>query len=114
MKKTLKFSPDLVPLVLSGEKTSTWRLFDDKDLKDGDEMIFIDWDGMQPFAEAMLTSVVVKPLDELSAEDKEGHEKFSSDEEMYATYSRYYKQPVGPETLVKIVRFKITAFLQTT
>jgi len=30
--KKLKFEPNLVPKILSGEKTSIWRLFDDKDL----------------------------------------------------------------------------------
>lgn len=40
--KTLKFKPHLVPLILSGEKDSTWRLFDDKDLKEGDELQFIN------------------------------------------------------------------------
>jgi len=36
--KTVKFRDYLVPLVLSGGKTSTWRLFDDKDLSVGDEI----------------------------------------------------------------------------
>ena len=36
--KVLKFREYLVPLVLSGEKDSTWRLFDDKDLSVGDEI----------------------------------------------------------------------------
>jgi hypothetical protein len=30
--KTLKFYDNLIPLILSGEKTSTWRIFDDKNL----------------------------------------------------------------------------------
>ncbi len=38
--KTLNFSDKLVPLVLSGAKTATWRLFDDKNLAIGDELIF--------------------------------------------------------------------------
>ena len=41
--KILKFAPKLVPLVLSGEKTSTWRMFDEKDFiaKGGSIPIFI-------------------------------------------------------------------------
>jgi len=35
--KSLKFSAELVPLILSGEKTMTWRFWDDKDLDSGDE-----------------------------------------------------------------------------
>ena len=34
--KLVKFRDYLVPLVLSGEKDSTWRLFDDKGLSEGD------------------------------------------------------------------------------
>src|SRR5947209_4915394 len=104
--KTIKFSPDLVPLVLSGKKTSTWRLFDDKDLKEGDIIDFIKRPELVKFVEAKLTSIIEKPLGELTKEDKEGHEKFSSDEEMYKTYSGYYNKPVGPETTIKLIRFK--------
>lgn len=31
--KALKFTPELSAKILSGEKTSTWRLFDDKNLQ---------------------------------------------------------------------------------
>jgi len=31
--KTLKFSKNLIPSIVSGEKTITWRCLDDKDLK---------------------------------------------------------------------------------
>lgn len=41
--KTIKFRDYLVPLVLSGEKNSTWRLFDDKDIQVGDTVQLINW-----------------------------------------------------------------------
>lgn len=41
MNKTLKFAPDLVPLVLSGKKDTTWRLWDDKNLTENDIVDFI-------------------------------------------------------------------------
>jgi len=34
--KTVKFRPDLAQLIMDGKKTTTWRLFDDKDLQAGD------------------------------------------------------------------------------
>jgi len=105
--KTMKFSPDLVPLVLSGSKTSTWRLFDDKDLKEGGIVDFIKRPELTKFAVAKLTSVIERPLGQLTEEDKEGHEKFKNDEEMYKIYEGYYKKPVGPETLIKLIRFKL-------
>jgi hypothetical protein len=105
--KTIKFAADLVPLVLSGEKTSTWRLFDDKALKTGDVVEFWNKQTLEKFADATLLSVEKKPLRELTDEDKIGHETFESDEEMYATYSGYYNREVTPETPIKIIRFKL-------
>jgi len=33
--KTVKFSPELAQLIMEGKKATTWRLFDDKDLRAG-------------------------------------------------------------------------------
>lgn len=54
--KSLKFKPHLVPLVLSGEKDSTWRLFDDKDLKEGDELQFMNSETDDVFSAAVILS----------------------------------------------------------
>jgi len=107
-KITLKFDPELVPLVINGEKDCTWRLWDDKDLKPGDELVLIARPNLTPFAKAVVSSVFSKTMGMLTDDDKKGHEPFKSDQEMFETYSRYYGKPVGPETPVKIVRFKIT------
>ena len=105
--KRLKFSAGLVAPVLSGQKSSTWRLFDEKNVSVGDEVVFLDASTGNAFATAEITRVTEKKMGALSEEDKAGHEPFSSDAEMYATYSSYYKRLVGPNTLVKIVRFRI-------
>ena len=107
MNKQLKFFPKLVPLILSGQKTSTWRVFDDKDLKTGDIIDFIDRGNLKTFARARIIDVKKKSFSDLNDTDKTGHEEFSSDEEMYKTYFKYYNQPVGPETKVKIIKFKL-------
>ena len=39
--KTLKFTPELCQQIMAGNKTSTWRLFDDKDLTVGDKLQFL-------------------------------------------------------------------------
>ena len=44
---------------------------------------------------------------DLTEEDWQGHEKFSSEEEMHETYGRYYKQPVDQDTIVKIINFDL-------
>ena len=105
--KNLKFAPHLVPLVLSGEKTSTWRLFDDKALQAGDELTLINKDTGEEFAEATILSTREKKLGELEESDFTGHEKFESEEKMYEAYKTYYGDRVTPETIVKIINFKL-------
>ncbi len=107
MAKTLKFRSHLIPAVLDGSKTVTWRLFDDKGLRAGDELELIDWGSGKTFARAMATRVTKKPFAELTDADREGHEAFDSEAEMYETYSNYYGQPVTPDTVVKIITFSM-------
>jgi hypothetical protein len=40
--KTLKFDHNLAQLILKGEKTTTWRLYDDKDLSVDDVIKVVD------------------------------------------------------------------------
>lgn len=103
--KILKFRDYLVPLVLSGEKTSTWRLFDDKDLTVGDQIELREFGKSDSFALATIIKIVEKAFKDLTDEDMAGHETFSDDKEMYEKYEMYYKKKVGPETIVKIIWF---------
>lgn len=107
MNQQLKFSPPLVPLILSGNKISTWRLFDDKNLSVGDEVDFLEHGTGRHFATARLTRVVEKLMGELTDVDKQGHETFATDEEMYATYSGYYGTQVSVITPIKLVWFEL-------
>lgn len=107
MKKKLRFSPNLIPLILSGEKFSTWRLWDDKNLSEGDIIDFLESNTKRRFATAELIRIIEKPMEELTKEDKKGHEKFKSDKEMCETYSKYYRRRVSPKTLVKVIWFKL-------
>ena len=103
--KVIKFRDNLVPLVLSGEKTSTWRLFDDKNISVGDKIELREFGKDTSFASAKVIKVIEKPFKGLTAADKAGHEPFVNPEEMYTTFSGYYDRPVGPNTLVKIIWF---------
>lgn len=105
--KTLKFKDYLVPLVLSGEKNTTWRLFDDKDLKEGDKLILINKDTLEEFAKAKIIFTKEKTLGEIVDADFEGHEKFESEEGMYKEYRLYYGDKVGPDSIVKLIKFEI-------
>ncbi|MHB8831428.1 MAG: ASCH domain-containing protein [Patescibacteria group bacterium] len=105
--KTLKFAPDLVSLVLSGEKKMTWRLFDDKDLQEGDELSLINKETGEEFAKARISSLTVKTLAQVTPEDYDGHEKYSSQEDMLVAFKKFYGDKVGLGTEVKILRFEL-------
>lgn len=105
--KTLKFRQHLAKETLEGRKTVTWRLFDDKDLKTGDLVGLIVWETKEKFAEAKITNIREKELGKIEEQDFEGHEKFKSREEMMETYKKYYGDRVTPESIVKIISFKI-------
>ena len=103
--KRLKFHEKLVPLVLDGSKTCTWRLFDDKDLRCGDECVFINASTLEEFAKAELISVKETRFKYLTKEDWDGHEPYDDPMKMYADYSAYYSSPVDENTLVKIIKY---------
>ncbi len=105
--KILKFAPKLVPLVLSGEKTSTWRMFDETDFQIGDQVSFVG--GGKEFARAEILTVREKRLGDITSEDEiiDGHEQFGSDEERLETYRGYYGERVTPDSLVRIMKFKL-------
>ncbi len=105
--KKLKFRHHLAEEIIAGRKTVTWRLFDDKDLKVGDELELLDWESGEKFAEAEILKVREKRLGEIEEKDFEGHEKFESKEEMLETYRKYYGDKVDWNTIVKIIEFKL-------
>ncbi len=109
--KTLKFDHELAKQIQDGEKTSTWRLYDDKDLSVNDEIRFIDkvdpkdsktW---QIMGQGKITEVVQKNLSAITDEDMKGHSEYSSKEEMLNNFKDYYGERVTFETPVKIVFF---------
>jgi hypothetical protein len=107
MAKTLKFDEDLAELILSGKKTATWRLFDDKNISLGDKLDLLARPKLEKFAEAIVLDVVEKPFSLLEKADYEGHETYNDTEEMYCTFSKMYKREVGPNTIVKIIHFSL-------
>jgi hypothetical protein len=107
--KTLKFTPELCEQIIAGTKTSTWRLFDDKDLTVGDELTFINKQALESFGTGKITQLYTKTLGTLEESDWVGHERFASDDVMYDTYRQYYGDSVSPDTDVKIIHFTFTA-----
>lgn len=107
--KTLKFTPELCALIISGDKTATWRFFDDKDLQVGDTLSFVNSVTMQSIGTAVITKIITKTLATLTEPDWLGHERFVSEDAMYATYRSYYGDNITSHTTVKLNWFTFVA-----
>jgi len=104
--KKLKFSDSLSKLILNGQKDVTWRINDEKNIMVGDDLSLCHKDGIE-FAKAKVIEMNETTFRRLTETDKKGHEGFSSDEEMYETYSKYYNMKITPETKLKVIKFKL-------
>ncbi len=106
--KQLKFNYNLVPLILNGSKTVTWRLFDDKDLQVGDEMEFLNSDTGRKFAQATILEMSMKPISQITTTDREGHDLVGEGQQLIKHYETLYKKSISPDDEIKIIKFKIT------
>lgn len=83
------------------------RLFDDKDIKEGDELELFDSDLEKVFAKAVISEVLFRKLEDVEDVDLDGHEKWNSKEEMLENLKIYYRDKISLDTPVKIVRFRL-------
>ncbi len=105
--KKLKFKGFKADWILTGTKTSTMRLFDDKNLAVGDMLELENSDTHEIFAHAIVTGVIEKPLGEIDDIDLDGHEKWGSHEEMLRSLQTYYGDSIDDHTTVKVIQFHI-------
>lgn len=103
--KTLKFRTDLVKEIKEGRKTSTWRLFDDKNLSVGDRVALLEWESKEQFAETEIVKIYEKKLGEIEVQDFDGHSAYENKEEMLKAYKEYYGDRVTFDTVIKIIKF---------
>ncbi|HEX8763182.1 MAG TPA: reverse transcriptase-like protein [Candidatus Saccharimonadales bacterium] len=111
--KTLKLDHELANLIRAGKKTSTWRIFDDKDLRVNDDVELVDKvDASDPtswnvFSTARIDRVIEKRIGDIVESDFEG-EKYVSLNEMLQTYRNYYGPNVTLKTPIKMIHFSLT------
>jgi len=82
-------------------------LFDDKNLSLGDELILQNRDTEENFARALIVGVKEKKMSEITETDFEGHETYSNTEEMYEAHRGYYGNKVGPNSVIKMIDFRL-------
>jgi ribonuclease HI len=108
--KSIKLDHELAQLIVKGTKHSTWRLYDDKNLRVDDRVVFIDkftsdhnkWNAI---GEAVLDEVHEKRLSDVTHADYEGNTVYESSKAMLTTLRSYYGDQVTFETPAKIIRF---------
>ncbi|HET8669110.1 MAG TPA: reverse transcriptase-like protein [Candidatus Saccharimonadales bacterium] len=112
--KTLKLDHSLAEMVRRGDKTSTWRMYDDKDIRVNDEINLLDkvnpkdpgsW---QTVGTARVDMIIEKRLGDITRVDFEGHERYASREDALKTYRDYYGPQVTYETPVKMIHFTLS------
>ena len=110
MEKKIYFDKNLSKLILNEEKTCTWRIWDEvrtkkEGLKINDTVTFVITDTKTEFAKAIITNIKNTKFKYLTKKD--WIDKYSSLEEMYDVFSKYYNIPVNKETNLKIIEFKL-------
>ena len=112
--KKLKLDHDLAEQVLKGQKWSTWRLFDDKDLSVNDEVELIDKvtpekpETWQPIGIARINKVIEKRLSDITEADMDGHAKYDSTAQLLRRYRKYYGTNVTLASPIKMIYFDFT------
>lgn len=113
--KKLKLDHELAQLVQAGKKTSTWRLFDDKDLTVNDTLELVDKvDSDHPqtwkvIGTARISRIIEKRLGDIQPEDYDGHEPHQSPHARLKAYQGYYGDRVTWDTPVKMIHFDFTS-----
>jgi hypothetical protein len=103
--KILKFTSQLIPPLLSGEKTTTWRLFDDKRLSLWDDLEFRRSEDNEVIGYGTIASLSEKKISEMNEEDYDGHEQFKNTEEIITNLKKYYGNNVDENSIIKIIHF---------
>ncbi len=108
--KKLKLDHALAELVTSGQVSSTWRLYDDKDLAVNDQVLLID--KVNPQKPNTWKTIGVATIDSMSERRLGGIENdelrthgFQSRNDMLETYHLYYGSNVDLRTPVKMINF---------
>jgi ribonuclease HI len=118
--KTLKLEHHLAQMILTGKKTSTRRMFDDKNLAVNDIVTAIDKvdpvdrDSWRVIGELKINKIVELRLGDIEDKDMIGDEAFESENAMLKAYQDYYpNQNVTFDTPVKILYFDFKPYEHT-
>src|SRR3990167_653949 len=109
--KLLKVSHKIAKLIIAGQKNTTWRINDEKNVSVDDEIGLVDKvnpeypDSWQVIGTGHVNAVLQKRLADIKPGDLGAGENFASHEEMLKTFRKYYGNDVNERTTVKIITF---------
>jgi ribonuclease HI len=112
--KKLKFDHGLAEQVLGGERHSTWRMYDDKDLTVNDQVVIVDkvtTDKPQTWRVigiGRINRIIEKRLGDITDSDYDPAETPEPAEQRLRTFRATYGDSVTWDTPVKIVSFDFT------
>lgn len=112
--KFVKVSHKVAKLIISGVKTNTWRINDEKNISVDDTIGIIDkvdskvpstW---QVIGTGHVNAVIQKRLSDVHDDDLGPGEDFTSREDMIHTFKNYYGPDINERTAIKIIDFHFT------
>jgi ribonuclease HI len=103
--KTLKFSPQQIQSIIDGNRSTTWRLYDDKQIDVGDSVEFINSNNGQTFGYAKVNEIVIKRIYDLNKSDEQNHDTYKNEQEILDNFRKYYGPDVTVEDKVKIIKY---------
>jgi hypothetical protein len=111
MEEKIGFAPDLVDLVKSGQKTTTYRLGDKYDfLKIGSVIKTKNSETGEVFAELKIVNKFYTTFKDLPITDS-GHEPYDQKEEQRKVFEKYYGREVKDDEKVIVLKFTILKLL---
>lgn len=118
--KSLKLNHEFAQQVLAGQRTSTWRINDDKDLHVNEDVQLVDKvnplepSSWRPIGVARITTILEKQIGKVTQHDVAPGEQLKPLKALIEEYRGYYGHQVNAETPVKIITFTFTPMGEST
>ncbi|MDB5164360.1 MAG: Ribonuclease, partial [Candidatus Saccharibacteria bacterium] len=114
--KTLKLNHNSAQLIEQGSQTSTWRLFDDKDIMVNDQIELVDKvDPKDPrtwraIGIATVNQIKAKRLGDITLDDFDDQDAYETPQELIKTFKSYYGINVELGMPVKMIHFSFVSY----
>lgn len=106
-KTSIKFAAELIPLILQGSKTITYRVGNDFDfLIPGDILPVKESATGKPITNVIIVEKSYTTFKKLPIKRK-GHEVYKSKKEQRETFKKYYGRAINDEEKILVLHFEV-------